>query len=131
MGLTEFNERNTDIDTANAYLLSGKRHNALEFEVAAASPRRMCLRASVSLAVIDKTGSNAAGLAEVGQNPGLSPSRQANLFTTYRSRTAGVGGGITAVSQNKPRVAASKPRTGYASAMPWWSTRSTRTTRSS
>jgi hypothetical protein len=44
----------------------------------------MCLRASVSLAVIDKTGSNAAGLAEVGQNPGLSPSRQANLFTTHR-----------------------------------------------
>ena len=38
---------------------------------------------------------NAAGQAEVGQNPGLSPTRQANLFTTYRgiknlTLTAGV-----------------------------------------
>ena len=32
----KYNERNTDIDTANnAYLLSGRRHtNALEFEIA-------------------------------------------------------------------------------------------------
>ena len=54
-------------------------------------------------AVIDKAGSNAAGQAEVGQNPGLSPSRQATLFTTYRVTDQWrVGGGFTAVSTNKP-----------------------------
>ena len=54
-------------------------------------------------AVIDQAGSNAAGQAEVGQNPGLSPTRQATLFSTYRIGDKWrVGGGFTAVSQNKP-----------------------------
>lgn len=103
----KYNERNTDIDTANnSYLLSGKRHtDALEFEIAGRITPKWDVFAGVGFlrAVIDKSGSNAAGLAEVGQNPGLSPSRQANLFTTYRvNEQWRVGAGLTAVSQNKP-----------------------------
>ncbi len=103
----KYNERNTDIDTANnSYLLSGKRHtNALEFEVAGRITPQWDVFAGIGFlhAVIDKSGSNAAGLLEVGQNPGLSPSRQATLFTTYRIGDKWrVGGGFTAVSQNKP-----------------------------
>jgi len=103
----KYNERNTDIDTANnSYLLSGKRHtDALEFEVAGRITPHWDVFAGIGFlrAVIDKSGSNAAGLAEVGQNPGLSPSRQATLFTTYRlDEKWRVGGGVTAVSQNKP-----------------------------
>lgn len=103
----KYNERNTDIDTANnSYLLSGKRHtDALEFEIAGRLTPQWDVFAGVGFlrAVIDQSGSNAAGQAEVGQNPGLSPSRQANLFTTYRINDQWrIGGGFTAVSQNKP-----------------------------
>lgn len=103
----KFNERNTDIDTANnSYLLSGKRHtDALEFEIAGRITPQWDVFAGVGFmkAVIDQSGSNPAGQAEVGQNPGLSPSRQATLFTTYRIGDKWrVGGGFTAVSQNKP-----------------------------
>ncbi|MDI1341684.1 TonB-dependent siderophore receptor [Polaromonas sp.] len=103
----KYNERNTDIDTANnSYLLSGQRHtDALEFEIAGRITPQWDVFAGIGFlkAVIDKSGSNAAGQAEVGQNPGLSPSRQANLFTTYRLDSKWrVGGGFTAVSQNKP-----------------------------
>lgn len=103
----KYNERNTDIDTAtNSYLLSGKRHtDALEFEVAGRINPQWDIFAGLGFlrAVIDQAGSNEAGQAEVGQNPGLSPSRQATLFSTYRINQAWrVGGGMTAVSQNKP-----------------------------
>jgi len=103
----KYNERNTDIDTANnSYLLSGKRHtDALEFEIAGRITPQWDVFAGIGFlkARIDKSGSNAAGLAEVGQNPGLSPSRQATLFTTYRIGDKWrIGGGFTAVSQNKP-----------------------------
>jgi catecholate siderophore receptor len=103
----KYNERNTDIDTAtNSYLLSGKRHtDALEFEVAGRINPQWDIFAGLGFlrAVIDQAGSNEAGQAEVGQNPGLSPSRQATLFTTYRLNQAWrIGGGMTAVSQNKP-----------------------------
>ncbi len=103
----KYNERNTDIDTANnSYLLSGKRHtDALEFEVAGRITPQWDVFAGIGFlrAVIDQSGSNPAGQAEVGENPGLSPSRQATLFTTYRiSEQWRVGGGVTAVSQNKP-----------------------------
>ena len=103
----KYNERNTDIDTANqSYLLSGKRHtDALEFEIAGRITPQWDVFAGIGFlrAVIDQSGSNPAGLAEVGQNPGLSPSRQANLWTTYRIDDKWrVGGGFTAVSQNKP-----------------------------
>jgi catecholate siderophore receptor len=103
----KYNERNTDIDTAtNSYLLSGRRHTAaLEFEVAGRITPQWDVFAGIGFlrAVIDQAGSNAAGQAEVGQNPGLSPSRQGNLFTTYRfSEQWRIGGGLTAVSQNKP-----------------------------
>lgn len=103
----KFNERNTDIDTANnSYLLSGKRHtDALEFEIAGRITPQWDIFAGVGFmkAVIDQSGSNAAGQAEVGKNPGLSPTRQATLFTTYRIGDKWrVGGGFTAVSQNKP-----------------------------
>ncbi|MFT4991669.1 MAG: catecholate siderophore receptor [Polaromonas sp.] len=103
----KYNERNTDIDTAtNSYLLSGKRHtDALEFEVAGRINPQWDIFAGLGFlrAAIDQAGSNAAGQAEVGQNPGLSPSHQATLFTTYRINPAWrIGGGMTAVSQNKP-----------------------------
>ena len=103
----KYNERNTDIDTAtNSYLLSGKRHtNALEFEVAGRINPQWEIFAGLGFlrAVIDQAGSNADGQAEMGQNPGLSPSRQATLFSTYRiNPTWRIGGGMTAVSQNKP-----------------------------
>ncbi len=103
----KYNERNTDIDTANnSYLLSGKRHtDALEFEISGRITPQWDVFAGLGFlrAVIDQSGSNAAGQAEVGQNPGLSPSRQANLFTTYRLNDQWrIGGGLTAVSQNKP-----------------------------
>lgn len=103
----KYNERNTDIDTASgAYLLSGRRHtDALEFEIAGRITPQWDVFAGIGFlrAVIDQSGSNAAGQREVGQNPGLSPSRQANLFTTYRIGDKWrVGGGFTAVSQNKP-----------------------------
>jgi len=103
----KYNERNTDIDTAtNSYLLSGKRHtDVLEFEVAGRINPQWDVFAGLGFlrAVIDQAGSNVAGQAEVGQNPGLSPSRQATLFSTYRiNPTWRIGGGMTAVSQNKP-----------------------------
>ena len=119
----KFNERNTDIDTANnAYLLSGKRHtNALEFEIAGRITPQWDVFAGLGFlkAVIDQSGSSAAGQLEVGQNPGLSPTRQANLFTTYRIGTQWcVGGGLTAVSQNKPAnsVASLNRAPGYVKA---------------
>ena len=119
----KFNERNTDIDTANnSFLLSGKRHtNALEFEVAGRITPQWDVFAGVGFlkAVIDKAGSNAAGQLEVGQNPGLSPSRQATLFTTYRlTEQWRVGGGFTAVSKNKPAnsVSSTNRAPGYAKA---------------
>ncbi|MBC7609673.1 MAG: TonB-dependent receptor [Polaromonas sp.] len=108
LGRTEkYNERNTDIDTAtNSFLLSSKRHtDALEFEIAGRITPQWDVFSGIGFlhAVIDKSGSNPAGLLEVGQNPGLSPSRQANLFTTYRIGDKWrVGGGFTAVSHNKP-----------------------------
>ena len=103
----KYNERNTDIDTANnSYLLSGKRHtDAREFEIAGRITPLWDVFAGIGFlrAVIDQSGSNAAGQLEVGQNPGLSPSRQANLFSTYRMGDKWrMGGGFTAVSQNKP-----------------------------
>ena len=117
----KYNERNTDIDTAtNAFLLSGQRHtDALEFEVAGRINPQWDVFAGIGFlrAVIDKSGSNAAGLAEVGQNPGLSPTRQANLFTTYRLGDRWrIGGGVTAMSQNKPAnsVTSANRAPGYA-----------------
>jgi catecholate siderophore receptor len=119
----KYNERNTDIDTANnAYLLSGKRHtNALEFEIAGRITPQWDVFAGIGFlkAVIDQSGSSAAGQAEVGQNPGLSPSRQLNLFTTYRiGGIWRVGGGVTAMSQNKPAnsVTTNNRAPGYAKA---------------
>ncbi|MDB5869911.1 MAG: TonB-dependent siderophore receptor [Polaromonas sp.] len=110
----KFNERNTDIDTANnSYLLSGKRHtDALEFEIAGRITPQWDVFAGVGFlrAQIDQSGSNPAGQAEVGQNPGLSPSRQANLFSTYRLGDKWrIGGGFTAVSQNKPANSVTSP----------------------
>ena len=119
----KYNERNTDIDTANnSFLLSGRRHtDALEFEVAGRITPQWDVFAGLGFlrARIDRAGSNPAGQLEVGENPGLSPSRQANLFTTYRIGDKWrVGGGITAVSQNKPAnsVTTTNRAPGYARA---------------
>jgi len=103
-------------------LLSGKRHtDALEFEIAGRITPQWDVFAGIGFlrAVIDKSDSNAAGQLEVGKNPGLSPSRQANLFTTYRIGDKWrVGGGLTAVSQNKPSnsVASLNRAPGYVKA---------------
>lgn len=100
----KYNERNTDTATANTtnFLLSGKRHaDALEFEIAGRITPQWDVFAGLGFlkAVIDKS----TATAEVGQNPGLTPSRQANLFTTYRiNEKWRIGSGLTAVSQNKP-----------------------------
>jgi catecholate siderophore receptor len=103
----KFNERNTDVDSAtNAYLLSGQRHtDALEFEVAGRLSQNWEIFSGVAFmrARIDAAGSAATSQATVGENPGLVPARQGNLWTTYRlSSKWRVGGGMTAVSQNKP-----------------------------
>ena len=110
----KYNEHNTDIDTANgSYLLSAKRRtDALEFEIAGRITPQWQGFAGIGFlrAVIDQSGSNAAGQLEVGQNPGLSPSRQANLFTTYRIGDKWrMGGGFTAVGQNKPANSVTSP----------------------
>ena len=86
----KYNERNTDIDTANgSYLLSGKHHtDALEFEIAGRITPQWQGFTDIGFlrAVIDQSSSNVTGQLEVGQNPGLSPSRQANLFTHLPNR---------------------------------------------
>jgi len=103
----KFNERNTDVDSAtNAYLLSGRRHtDALEFEVAGRLTQNWEIFAGMALmrARIDAAGSAATSQATVGENPGLVPSRQGNVWTTYRLDSKWrVGGGMSAVSENKP-----------------------------
>ena len=105
----KYNERNTDTtgpSPFDSYILSGKRHtDALEFEVAGRITPQWDIFAGIGFlkARIDQSGSSPASQAEVGQNPGLSPSRQANLFTTYRIGDKWrIGGGFTAVSTNKP-----------------------------
>jgi catecholate siderophore receptor len=84
----KFNERNTDVDSAtNAFLLSGRRHtDALEFEVAGRLTKNWEVFAGLALmrARIDAAGSAATSQATVGENPGLVPARQGNLWTTYR-----------------------------------------------
>lgn len=77
----KYNERNTDIDIDTAissYLLSGRRHaDALEFEIAGRIAPQWDVFAGLRFLRerIDQAGSNPAGQLEVGQNPGLSPSR--------------------------------------------------------
>jgi catecholate siderophore receptor len=117
----KYNQRNTDIDTASgAYLLTGQTHtDALEFELSGRLNPRWDIFAGIGFmhAVIDKAGSAPAAAATVGQNPGLAPARQANLWTTYRlNEQWRVGGGFTAVSQNKPAdsVATTNRAPGYA-----------------
>jgi catecholate siderophore receptor len=117
----KYNERNTDVDSAsNAYLLSGQRHtDALEFEVAGRLTPEWEIFAGLALmkARIDQAGSSAASQLTVGENPGLAPRRQGNVWTSYRlSERWRLGGGVTAVSENKPADAAttSNRAPGYA-----------------
>ncbi|MDB5944450.1 MAG: TonB-dependent siderophore receptor [Ramlibacter sp.] len=103
----KFNERNTDVNQATGeFLLSGQRHtDALEFEVAGRINPRWDVFAGIAFmrAVIDKAGSSAAAQATVGLNPGLTPRRQANLWTTYKlTEKWRVGGGFTYASENSP-----------------------------
>jgi catecholate siderophore receptor len=103
----KYNERNTDVDSAtNAYLLSGQRHtDALEFEVAGRLSPQWEVFAGVAFmeARIDQAGSAASSQATVGENPGLVPKQQGNVWTTYRlGERWRLGGGITGVSENKP-----------------------------
>jgi catecholate siderophore receptor len=116
----KYNERNTDIATASPtnFLLSGKRHtDALEFEVAGRITPQWDVFAGIGFmkAKIDKTTT----AAELGQDPGLSPSRQATLFTAYRIGDKWrIGGGFTGVSTNKPanNVTSTNRAPGYVKA---------------
>lgn len=106
----KYNERNTDVNQATGeYLLTGQRHtNSLEFEVAGRlSPSWDVFAGIVFMhGEIDKAGSSATAQATVGMNPGLTPNRQANLWTTYRIGSQWrVGGGFTAVSPQGPASA--------------------------
>lgn len=106
----KYNERNTDVNQATGeFLLSGQRHtDALEFEVAGRITPRWDVFAGVAFmrAVIDKAGSSASAQATVGLNPGLTPRRQANLWTTYKVTDKWrVGGGFTYASENGPASA--------------------------
>lgn len=106
----KYNERNTDVNQSTGeYLLSGQRHtDALEFEVAGRlTPSWEVFAGLVFMnGVIDQAGSSAAAQRTVGMNPGLTPSRQGNLWTTYRlSHNWRIGGGLTAVSENHPASA--------------------------
>jgi catecholate siderophore receptor len=106
------NERSTDTETVpggTGYLLSGRRHtDAFELEVAGRITSGWELFAGfvLSHAEIDRAGSSPASQATVGLNPGLTPTRQANLWSSYQLTPQWrVGGGFTAVSQNKPAAA--------------------------
>lgn len=106
----KYNERNTDINQATGeFLLSGQRHtDSLEFEVAGRlSPDWEVFAGLVFMnAAIDQAGSSTAAQATVGLNPGLTPAKQGNLWTTYRVNAHWrLGGGITAVSENHPASA--------------------------
>jgi catecholate siderophore receptor len=106
----KYNERNTDVNQSTGeFLLSGQRHtDALEFEVAGRITPRWDVFAGIAFmrAVIDKAGSSATAQATVGLSPGLTPRRQANLWTTYQVTDKWrVGGGFTAASQNGPSSA--------------------------
>ena len=106
----KYNERNTDINQGTGeFLLSGQRHtDSLEFEVAGRiTPNWEVFAGLVFMnAVIDQAGSSAASQATVGLNPGLTPAKQGNLWTTYRiNGNWRLGGGITAVSENHPASA--------------------------
>jgi catecholate siderophore receptor len=106
----KFNERNTDVNQdTGAFLLSGRRHtDSLEFEVAGRINPRWDVFAGIAFmhGVIDKAGSSPGAQATVGLNPGLTPKRQANLWTTYKlTEKWRLGGGFTHVSENSPASA--------------------------
>jgi catecholate siderophore receptor len=106
----KFNERNTDVNQATgAFLLSGRRHtDSLEFEVNGRINTDWDVFAGLVFmhGVIDQAGSSPGAQATVGLNPGLTPSRQANLWTTYRLGDQWrIGGGFTHVSEQGPASA--------------------------
>jgi len=106
----KFNERNTDVNQGTGeFLLSGRRHtDSLEFEATGRINPQWEVFAGVAFmkAVIDKAGSSPAAQATVGLNPGLSPKRQASLWTVYApTERWRIGGGFTAVSSQGPTSA--------------------------
>ncbi len=108
----KLNERSTDTETVpggTGFLLSGKRHaDAFELEAAGRINPQWEIFAGFVLtrAEIDKAGSSPTSQATVGLNPGLTPTRQGNLWTTYQLTPKWrVGGGFVAISQNKPAAA--------------------------
>ena len=106
----KYNERNTDVNQATGeFLLSGQRHtNSLEFELTGRINPKWDVFAGIVFmdGVIDQAGSSAAAQATVGMNPGLTPARQGNLWTTYKlDNKWRIGGGFTAVSEQGPSSA--------------------------
>lgn len=121
----KFNERNTDVNQGTgAFLLSGRRHtDSLEFEVAGRINAQWDVFAGLAFmhGVIDQAGSSANARATVGKNPGLTPARQANLWTTYK--LAGkwrIGGGFTHVSEQGPSSASAVNLANRAPAYTKW-----------
>jgi catecholate siderophore receptor len=71
--------------------------------------------------VIDQAGSSPGAQATVGMNPGLTPARQANLWTTYKlTEKWRVGGGFTHVSENSPASASAVNLANRAPAYTKW-----------
>jgi catecholate siderophore receptor len=109
----KYHERNTDVNQpAGESVLSNQRHtNSLEFEVAGRINPKWDIFGGIAFmhGVIDKSGSSANAQATVGLNPGLTPSMQANLWSTYRlDEKWRVGGGATHVSVNGPSSASAE-----------------------
>jgi catecholate siderophore receptor len=121
----KYNERNTDVNQeTGAFLLAGRRHtDSLEFEVAGRlNPNWDVFAGLVFMhGVIDKAGSSSGAQATVGMNPGLTPRRQANLWTTYKlAEKWRVGGGFTHVSENSPSSANAAALANVAPAYTRW-----------
>ncbi|HSH92449.1 MAG TPA: TonB-dependent siderophore receptor [Ramlibacter sp.] len=121
----KFNERNTDVNQATgAFLLAGRRHtDSLEFEVAGRiNPRWDVFGGLVFMhGVIDQAGSSPGAQATVGLNPGLTPARQANLWTTYKVTDKWrVGGGFTYSSESGPASASAANLANRAPAYTKW-----------
>ncbi|RZU00805.1 TonB-dependent receptor [Rivibacter subsaxonicus] len=108
----KFNERNTDVDTANnAFLLSGRRHtDGIELEGAGRLLPELELFAGVAYmrGNIDEAGS--VNQASVGQTPGLTPRWTGNLWLAWRAtQKLRLGIGADGMSSRKPADAETSP----------------------
>lgn len=115
----KFNERNTDVDTANdAYLLSGRRHTSgIELEGAGRLGPTLELFTGIAYMKgrIDEAGT--ANQASVGLTPGLTPRWTGNVWLAWRAtQNWRLGVGADGMSARKPADAETSPNEapGYA-----------------